>query len=76
MTQSGAKVKTMYDWAPGRRGDLLMPDGSNSIQQSVLITSAGDVLEKLYREGRLKGQALADAAAKLADELQAYGESE
>lgn len=57
-------MRTVYDWAPGRRGELLMPEGSNSIQQSVLLTSAGDVLEKLYREGRLKGKALEDAKVK------------
>ena len=52
-------MSTTYDWAPGRRGDLLMPVGSRSIQQGVQVT--GDVLEKLYREGRLTGRALEDA---------------
>ena len=55
---------TMYDWAPEREGELLMPEGSKSIQQGVQITSTGNVLEKLYREGRLKGKALEDAWAK------------
>ena len=53
-------TKTRYDWAPGKRGDLLMPVGSTSaIQQGVQVT--GDVLEKLYRAGRLTGSALDDA---------------
>ena len=52
-------TRTVYEWAPGRRGDLLMPVGSSSIQQGVQVT--GDVLEKLYREGRLTGRALEDA---------------
>jgi len=55
---------TLYDWAPGRRGELLMPEGSESIQQGVQVTSTGGVLEKLYREGRLKGKALADASGE------------
>lgn len=60
----------MYDWHPQRRGELLMPEGSKpSIQQAVTVTSGSDVLEKLYREGRLKGKALEDA-------IQCYGESE
>ena len=54
-------TKTRYDWEPGRRGELLMPEGSSSIQQGVQVTSVGDVLEKLYREGRLTGSALEDA---------------
>ncbi len=50
---------TRYDWAPGKRGALLMPEGSKSIQQGVQVT--GDVLAELYRAGRLTGRALDDA---------------
>ncbi len=53
------RIETRYDWAPGKRGELLMPEGSKSIQQAVQVT--GDVLEKLYRAGRLTGSALEDA---------------
>ena len=41
-----------------------MPEGSKSIQQGVQVTSAGDVMEKLYREGRLTGRALEDVRNK------------
>lgn len=59
--------KTRYDWASGKRGDLLMPEGSKSVQQAVQVT--GDVLEKLYREGRLTGQALDDARRTDGDDI-------
>ena len=52
-------TKTRYDWAPGKRGDLLMPEGSKSVQQAVQVT--GDLLDELYRAGRLTGSALEDA---------------
>ncbi len=53
-------MKTLYDWKPGHRGEILEPRGSSSKLQSVVLYRAG-VLEELYRGGRLHGEALKDA---------------
>ncbi len=59
-------MKTLYDWYPGRHGELLVAKGSKSIQQSVVvgIVRDHDVLRELYDDGRLTGRALADARFK------------
>lgn len=61
------QIKTLYDWAPGKRWELLQPVGSTSIQMSVpanMPDTLGDVFGRLYRGGRLAGQALEDAKAR------------
>ncbi len=56
-------TKTMYDWHPEKRGWLLVPEGSGSesVQQSVYVSSDDSALFVLYRQHRLQGKALIDA---------------
>ena len=54
-------MKTRYDWQPGKRWKLLAPEGSSSIQQTVVADARA--FEVLYLEDRLIGEALADATA-------------
>ena len=51
----------MYDWHPEKRGTLLLPKGSDSIEQGVTILAGSSALEILYKQGRLEGQAFIDA---------------
>lgn len=59
-------MKTVYDWYPGKRWRLLVPKGTTSIQQTVVVSDAlgYDVFRLLYDHGRLTGKALADARLK------------
>ena len=59
-------MKTRDDWKPGKRWELLAPEGSSSSLQSVVanIRSLHDVLLVLYLADRLYGQALVDARAR------------
>ena len=57
-------LKTRYDWKPGKRWELLAPEGSKSELQNVVISVLHDVLLVLYVAGRLYGQALVDAQAR------------
>lgn len=58
-------AKTRYDWAPERKGDLLAPEGSKSLQQTVVVgVMRHDVLRILFDGGRLYGRALLDARAR------------
>ena len=59
-------MKTLYDWYPGRRGELLLPKGTKSIQMTIVLSVADrdKLFRELYDGGRLTGRALDDARLK------------
>ena len=62
MKQQSKDNRTRYDWAPGREGRLLAPEGSRSVQQQVVVgVMRHDTLRILFDGGRLYGKALDDA---------------
>ena len=57
-----SETRTRYDWAPGKRGRVLAPEGSKSVHQQVVTgVLRWDTLRILFDEDRLCGEALEDA---------------